>query len=75
MKKQKQMKDKKQRISEKLYYFVMFGYLYDSIERNSKRINYSEFLTVLDNIDDAVEYLNKNVSRHCFIHNTVFSRK
>lgn len=63
MRNQKQLKDKKQCVSEKLHYFVAFGHLYDSVERNSKRVNYKEFLTILDNIDDAVEYLNNHV---CF---------
>lgn len=61
MRNQKQLKDIKQCVSEKLHYFVVFGHLYDSVERNSKRTNHKEYLAILDSIDDAMEYLNNHV--------------
>lgn len=69
MRNQKQLKDKRQHVGEKLHYFVAFEHLYDSVDRNSKRVNHKEFLSVLDNIDDAMQYLNNHVSIFHFVYN------
>lgn len=59
---QKQLKDKKEQITERLHHFVAFGHLYDSIERTSRRINNKEFTDLLDEIDSALDYLNEHLN-------------
>lgn len=57
---QKQLKDKKEQLNERLYHFTAFTHLYDSIERTSKRINNKEFTGFLDEIDNAIDYFNEH---------------
>lgn len=58
---QKQLKDKKELLNERLHHFIAFNHLYDSIERTSRRINNKEFTDLLDEIDNAVDYLNEHL--------------
>lgn len=59
---QKQLKDKKDQLNERLHHFVAFSNLYDSIERTSRRINNKEFTDLLDEIDNAISYLNQHLN-------------
>lgn len=59
---QKQLKDKKELLNERLHHFVAFSHLYDSIERTSRRINNKEFTDLLDEIDCAIDYLNEHLN-------------
>lgn len=59
---QKLLKDIKHSVSEKLHHFTSFNLLYNSVERHSKRVNTKDFLTILDDIDSAIEYLSNHVS-------------
>lgn len=61
LKNQKQLRDKKQSIHDKLHHFIAYNRLYSSIEKYSKHINKTEFLSILDDIDSAIEYLNVHV--------------
>lgn len=59
---QKQLKDKKDLLTERLQYFVVFAHIFDSIERPSRRVNSKEFTDLLDEIDNAIDYLNKHLN-------------
>lgn len=59
---QKQLKDKKELLNERLHHFVAFSHLYDSIERTSRRINNKEFTDLLNEIDNAIDYLNGHLN-------------
>lgn len=59
---QKLLKDIKHSVSEKLHHFTSFNLLYNSVERHSKRVNTKDFVTILDDIDSAIEYLSNHVS-------------
>lgn len=61
MRHQKELKDKKKDIQEKLYYFNLHQSLQDNIQVNQVDINSKEFCSMLDQIDQAIIYMNNNV--------------
>lgn len=62
---QRILKEKKKSLNEKLHYFLIFKTTQDNIERYSNKINSQEFIELLNNIDDAIEYLGEHVTTLC----------
>lgn len=62
MRHQKELKDKKKNIQEKLHYFNLYPILHDNINVYHLNINSVEFCNMLDEIDKALIYLNNHVS-------------
>jgi hypothetical protein len=58
---QRILKEKKKSLNEKLHYFLIFKNIQDSIERLSNKINSQEYINLVNNIDDAMEYLGDHV--------------
>lgn len=61
MRHQKELKDKKQDIQEKLCYFTLYQSLHDNINLHPININSTEFCHILDEIDKASIYLSNHV--------------
>ncbi|XP_060532022.1 conserved oligomeric Golgi complex subunit 3 [Cylas formicarius] len=59
---QEVLKGKKLAIEEKGRYFVYFNKAQDNVERLSDRPNSAEFTQILDNINDAIDYLSTNLT-------------
>ncbi|GJQ68258.1 Cog3 [Trypoxylus dichotomus] len=58
MRHQTQLKEKKRNIQEKLYYFTLYQSLDDNINVHPINVNTIEFCNMLDEIDQALIYLN-----------------
>jgi hypothetical protein len=59
---QRILKEKKKSLNEKLHYFLIFENIQDSIERLSNKINSQEYINLVNNIDDAMEYLGDHMN-------------
>jgi hypothetical protein len=74
---QRILKEKKKSLNEKLHYFLIFKNIQDSIERLSNKINSQEYINLVNNIDDAMEYLGDHVivsyiCNYYFVHRCTF---
>lgn len=59
---QRILKEKKQQLNERLKYFVQFNKTQENVERYTNRINSDEYLQLLNDIDNAITYLDEHVS-------------
>ncbi|KAF7271010.1 hypothetical protein GWI33_016070 [Rhynchophorus ferrugineus] len=59
---QKCLKEKKSEINHRLKYFIYFPKCQDIIENMNKKVNNTDFIDALNNIDLAIDYLKENMS-------------
>lgn len=56
------LKEKKDEITDKLKYFTLLNSVQDNIISYSSNVNGKDFINMLDQIDESIQYMNINVS-------------
>lgn len=61
MREQKQLKDIKVDLKEKLHYFIMYNSLKECVGHVAKNIQNRELIDILDNLDRGIQYFTSHV--------------
>lgn len=60
------LKDKKEAIAEKLKYFTLLNTIQDNLISYSSNVNGNDFVNMLDQLDESIEYMTANVTTFIF---------
>lgn len=63
------LKEKKEAIAEKLKYFTLLNTIQENMITYSSNVNGKDFLSMLDQIDESIEYTTTNVCNITLMYN------